>query len=205
VHLRNKTNSYYFTLQSYIFTAMLSDDLKEQTQVNHQLLEKKLVLKMRSLCSQSDYVKLLSFFYSYFGGLEQQISKHLIMERIPDYMRRRKAEALLADIKTLGAEPPALADGSHLPTIVDHRQALGALYVMEGSTLGGEIISRMIGKQLSLVKGLSFFKGYGHETADMWQAFKADLNKPENLPGDAVVEAANETFRKFADWLDLSY
>jgi len=42
---------------------MLAEQLKEQTKTNLQLLEKSLVLKMRSMRGSPDYVQLLSALY----------------------------------------------------------------------------------------------------------------------------------------------
>lgn len=183
---------------------MLTDDLKEETKLNHQLLEKKLVARMRTMHSTTDYAKLLSVFYSYMGGLEQQIGACLNESVLPDYHERRKASALKADIEFLGGQIPLIATIDHLPTIKTHLQAIGALYVMEGSTLGGQIISQMISKQLNISEGLSFFKSYGDGTMTMWRRFKNVIDMPEHLPGTAVLTSANETFKKFGDWFDLN-
>jgi heme oxygenase len=183
---------------------MLSDDLKEQTKTNHQLLEKKLVAKMRAIRSTAGYGNLLSVFYSYFGGLELLIDKHLNTEYLPDYGHRRKASALITDLAFLGTPLPALAGQNALPVIENHLQAMGALYVIEGSTLGGKIIAAMIGKQLGITKGLSFFESYGENTMLMWEKFKTVLNLPGNIPADALIESANETFLKFGEWFDIS-
>ncbi|MDN3547836.1 biliverdin-producing heme oxygenase [Mucilaginibacter aquaedulcis] len=146
---------------------------------------------------------LLSLFYSYFGGLEQLINNHLSMDSVPDYTRRRKTRAIADDISALGGKLPALAPADYLPQIISHGQALGALYVIEGSTLGGKIISRMVGQQLGLSEGLTFFQGYGEDTMAMWQRFQAVLDQRENLPGTELIDAANQTFLKFSEWFDL--
>jgi heme oxygenase len=181
---------------------MLTDKLKELTKTNHQLLEKKLVAKMRSLRGNDDYINLLGIFYSYFGGLEKLMQSHLLTARVPDYSKRRKAEALASDIEVLGGKLPELATTDSLPNITNHAEAMGALYVMEGSTLGGKIISEMLTKQLGLNDGLSFFRSYGDETMMMWKQFQSVLNEPELSAGTEVVAAANETFLKFSEWFD---
>lgn len=182
---------------------MLSDELKEKTQANHQLLEKRLVAQMRSIQSEQDYTALIAFFYSYFGGLEKAIEQHLDQTRFTDYHTRRKAELLANDLNELGTASPLLATGNQLPVINNHQQALGALYVIEGSTLGGQIIGKMIAKQLPALgnHGLSFFNGYGDDTMPMWERFKLVINQPENLPGDEMIMAANETFLKFSQYI----
>lgn len=183
---------------------MLTEELKEQTKFNHQLLEKKLISRMRSMRSVTDYTDMLGIFYSFFGGLEKMIVLHVNQIDFPDYHQRRKSADLAADLIQLGAIKPVLALKSELPLIQGNEQALGALYVIEGSTLGGKIISKMISQQLPLIKGqgLTFFNSYGEETIPMWERFKIILNRPEHLPGEVMINTANETFLKFSNYFD---
>lgn len=187
---------------------MLSENLKEQTLIKHQELEKKLVGKMRSMQSVIDYALLLQLFYSYFGGLENLINPHISAKTLPDYIERRKAVLLSSDLLILKAKTPMFASDDHLPNITNTAEALGALYVMEGSTLGGQIIKKMLGKQLGIAENYatSFFNGYGDDTMKMWASFKSaldKLNSPET--NEQVINSANQTFQKFSEWFDIHY
>ncbi|NNU33797.1 biliverdin-producing heme oxygenase [Mucilaginibacter sp. S1162] len=90
---------------------------------------------------------------------------------------------------------------NELPQITNYLQGFGALYVIEGSTLGGQIISKMVQQHLPVQdgKGLSFFNGYGDKMHQMWGAFKDILNKAAATPEDEqiIIAAANDTFAKF--------
>lgn len=183
---------------------MLTDELKQNTLHNHQIVEKKLIAKIRQIQSPEDYLGLLKIFYGYFGGLECLINTHLLMGKLPDYHLRRKADALKKDIEYLNGEIPDFAYGIQLPHIASHQDALGAMYVIEGSTLGGKIISQMIRKQLGISGGMDFFESYGDNTMIMWKAFQAILNQPENSTSSEIITAANETFLKFSEWFDLN-
>lgn len=180
---------------------MLSEKLKAETLTNHQQLEKMLVGRMKSVRSAQDYIDLLQLFYSYFGGLETRINQFISEEQLPDYADRRKSAALAKDITDLGGTPVTLADGDSLPQIENVLQAFGALYVIEGSTLGGKIISKMMAQQLGITNGvgLSFFNGYGDNSMPMWDKFKQklDLLAQNDNDENIVVEAANQTFTKF--------
>ena len=99
---------------------------------------------------------------------------------------------------------PAKAALHFLPEISGHAAALGAMYVIEGSTLGGQIICNMLKKQLKIEDGLSFFSGYGEQTIPMWKRFQAVLDLPGSQQGDKIIEAANDTFGKFEVWFDLN-
>ncbi|MFA6245491.1 MAG: biliverdin-producing heme oxygenase [Mucilaginibacter sp.] len=181
---------------------MLSDKLKEETKQNHQILEKALIGRLKSIRSAQEYAGLLKLFYGYFGGLETQINKTIDGTLLTDSTQRRKTQAIADDILALGDGVPAKATGNYLPRINDHLEALGALYVIEGSTLGGKIISKMMQQQLGFDKGMSFFSGYGDKTEQMWGTFKQALNNQAQNPGQeaVVIAAANETFLKFGEW-----
>jgi len=184
---------------------MLSEQLKAGTKLNHQLLEKKMVAAIRAISSIKDYEQLLIVFYSFFGGLEAAINIHIDRTQLPDYAQRRKTAALADDLAKLGGLLPQLAPPNDLPAILNHLQALGALYVIEGSTLGGSIISKMVSRQLNMHDnaGLSFFNGYGNDTEEMWQIFKQTLDTSVKPPDEeTVIQAANETFLKFGNWFD---
>lgn len=184
---------------------MLSEKLKEYTKKNHQQLEKVLVTKLRSIRSTAEYAELIKYFYGYFGGLETRIDAVLDPNLLPDSAERRKTQSLANDLSFLGATVPAKADGDALPTINNHLEALGALYVIEGSTLGGKIISKMMQQQLGMgQQGLSFFLGYGDSSMPMWEKFKAMLNRQANNPEEeaVVIAAANQTFFKFEEWFE---
>src|SRR5690606_9114973 len=184
---------------------MLSENIKEKTKANHLSVEKKLIAEIRSVNSEEDYGKLLNLFYSYFGGLELAINQHLKISYLPDYEQRRKTTALAADLTSMRMPLPKMASKSDLPEISNHYQASAALYVIEGSTLGGLIISKMLAEQLGWTdySRMSFFNGYGDRTTSMWQEFRQSLDKPiYNLKEEIIIYTANQTFIKFGDWFD---
>ena len=187
---------------------MLAELLKEKTFPEHQNLENKLVSKMRSMASINDYSRLLQLFYSYFGGLEKLIHPYINSKELPDLTERRKANLISSDLITLGIKIPLITRDNELPSINNSSEAFGALYVMEGSTLGGQIIKIMVSKQLGIPENYatSFFNGYGNETMKMWTAFQQLLNH-DNLfknPND-VIDSANEAFTKFSQFFDIHY
>jgi heme oxygenase len=183
---------------------MLSEKLKEETKQNHQILEKALVSQLKAIRSPQEYASLLKLFYGYFGGLETLINNVIDNNLLTDSDQRRKTQAIANDILALGEAVPAKASGNDLPRINDHLEALGALYVIEGSTLGGKIISKMMLQQLGTDKGMSFFAGYGDKTEQMWDTFKQALNSQAQNPEQeaVVIAAANQTFLKFGEWFE---
>ena len=185
---------------------MFTDKIKEATLIQHQQVEKTLVSKMKAIRSMEGYVDLLKIFYGYFGGLEQKINSYINTSNLQDHHQRRKTDAMADDIKALGGILPVKADDNSLPAINNALKAFGALYVIEGSTLGGSIISKMMQQHLQFEgqKGLSFFNGYGEQTHQMWAGFKAALNAAVTTADDetVVLQAANDTFGHFKQWME---
>ncbi|PJJ79669.1 biliverdin-producing heme oxygenase [Mucilaginibacter auburnensis] len=184
---------------------MLTEKIKATTLQYHQETEKILVGKMKSMRSVADYAHILELFYGYFGGLELLIDKHINTQNLPDYTDRRKTAALANDLTNLKGNLPPKAEDTELPQINNLLQAFGALYVIEGSTLGGKIISKMVQQHLGITdgQGLSFFNGYGEDTGNKWVQFQQKLNAiaPTEAQQTEVIAAANNTFEKFRDWM----
>ena len=188
-------------------TDNLTDQLKNKTVEKHQRVEKSLLLLLKSMESTADYLQILHIFYSYFGGLEQSIDPFINEQVVDDYHYRRKSSAIADDILSLHGSFPEKMGAGLLPEISNPWQALGAMYVMEGSTLGGTHIAAMIAKRIPYLSShLRFFKGYGSETQTMWEKFKMNLNRysadPEKWP--MVINAADETFEKMNHCIQLN-
>lgn len=182
---------------------MLSQKLKEQTKEMHQQLESVVVRQIKQIRSREDYVRLLQKFYGYFLPLELKFDQQLNDDNIPKYSHRRKAFLLLNDLKSLNElETPALTDG--IPVIDSLPKALGAFYVLEGSTQGGNIVADMLTKYANVTPdSTSFFRAYGDDKTEMWRSFIERLNEAsdgENFEAE-VIESANQTFSRFREWM----
>ncbi len=86
--------------------------LKEYTKREHQALEKQLVQRMKITRTTQAYVQLLGLFYHYYDALETAMEPWL---DIPDAPARRKAAAILQDIRDLGGTLPKPACPSPHP------------------------------------------------------------------------------------------
>lgn len=176
--------------------------VKEATQLLHTEVENLLMPKLTSISSTADYAAVLRVFYGYFFPLEQRLQQYLTPEKLPDMASRRKAGAILHDLNAIGYTDESLPVCRQLPRITSVAEAFGALYVMEGSTLGGKMIARMLRKNEALAiadEALTFFSGYGDETGSRWKSFLAALNGQENR--EEMVAAANETFYYLKRWM----
>ncbi len=82
-------------------------------------------------------------------------------------------------------------------------EALGCLYVLEGATLGGQVIVRRL-RDLPREALLSaFFTSYGQDVGAMWQAYREFLTgyAEGRDEDDVIVESACATFATIGAWL----
>ncbi|MFD2940245.1 biliverdin-producing heme oxygenase [Flavobacterium notoginsengisoli] len=177
---------------------MLSTIIKEATKTGHQETEKKVVLRIKNINNDLDYIELLKCFYAYFNAVEKAIAPY-INTVLPDYSNRRNSSYIKTDIEELGGSIDRLPVAA-ATEIKDPIQAMGALYVLEGSIMGGPYIVQMLQKK-GIEKGFSFFSGYGSESGLKWASFTVALNiLPQTESDNAkAVDAARETFSRFGD------
>jgi heme oxygenase len=117
---------------------------------------------------------------------------------------RLKCSLLRDDLLVLGRDPASVRVCEKLPRLDSFLEGLGCLYVLEGSTLGAQIISRRLQEKLQLGgrSGASYFNAYGGLIGSRWTEFKRFVSASVE-PGQAqsVVEAARDTFMCFYEWL----
>ncbi|MBL1407255.1 biliverdin-producing heme oxygenase [Sphingobacterium faecale] len=176
---------------------MVSIKIKEATKQAHQELEKTVVLQLKAVRNQSDYAEVLKNFYAYFQAVEKAIAPFIDKDSLPDIAERRNSSYIREDIEELGSDTSTLPTAIP-PVITNLQQAFGALYVLEGSIMGGPYIVQMLQKY-GMTKGFHFFSGYGADSSKMWAAFTAVLNRVPKTEEEesTMVETANETFQKF--------
>ena len=122
---------------------------------------------------------------------------------------RARAPMLEADLTVLGLDARQIAQlprCDHIFRPADAAAFMGALYVVEGSTLGGVQIARALSGLFDGPEGegRTFFLGYGERHSLMWRGFLARLDA---FAGDeareaAAIEGAVRTFTDFEIWMD---
>lgn len=191
---------------------MLRDQLRLHTQAQHERIEATLNLPA-SIRNHDDYARLLGAFYGFYVPLETALLSHeAALSGVGVKLSgRRKAHKVRTDLESLrmsGEAIDELALCPSPPVLPTWRHALGSLYVMEGSTLGGQVIARQLRRHLDLPAALhlQFFSGYGARTGTMWRAFVDSLNAV-NLPVEDtadVLQGARETFEALERWMAAS-
>lgn len=180
--------------------------LRAATAAEHQRVEETLGLMDPELTPErlATVLALLhGFWLAAEQGLDAWAQRAPADARSLEWARRRRAHLFAADLATLDIR--ACAPGRpELPPVADTDEALGRLYVLEGSTLGGTFIDRHLATLPDLSGGvrLRAFSPYGADTGAMWHAFRREARARVVAGGntDRLVGAARTTFAALADW-----
>lgn len=181
---------------------MLSDLLKSQTQTLHDKLEKNPFMQKieKETFTKEDYIILLELFFKLHHCLETQMME---FEELNMPMRERKSH-LTSDLLKLNYDVHKAHNnfGCDLEIKIDTlSKAYGALYVLEGSRMGGLFLSKLIRTQLGEEIPLSYFDGFKEQTAAYVSRFKAILNEKSSiLSTQECVQSAKDIFI-FVDYL----
>lgn len=121
----------------------------------------------------ANYLALLRSYAALYHAIEPAIDQWLTSMRSPfSYSNRHKLPWILQDLEYFGVTPFTTLQ-TRVPEINNWGALVGTLYAIEGSTLGGQVISRSLAAHLGLGKqsGARFFNGYGDSTHLMWDEF----------------------------------
>lgn len=182
-------------------------NLRQGTAESHLKLEENPLSKaiLDPAVTVSDYQKYLIALYGVTASCERQVFP-LLSTIVPDLDQRFKADLIVDDLRKTGLPeelinsiPVYQFEFSTIP------EALGIMYVLEGSTLGGRVLYKHINQTLGLTyeEGASYFWGYGPQTGVLWKSFIAALTRFVEESDDAapIIESAKKTFTLIDNWL----
>ena len=151
------------------------------------------------------YFDLLGRLYGFHEPFETAVAQAGPPGVPPEQWRR--AHLLRADMMALGRSDTAVAglpQHSAPRSLWSPAHAMGCLYVMEGSTLGGRQLARQLDHLLpaSTTDGRMFLLAGVDRDHVRWRDFCAALDKcgAEPVPRAEMVAGAIETFRCFEAW-----
>lgn len=178
--------------------------LRAATAAAHKDLEQALGL-LEDPLSRSRFVALLERFWGFHAVWEPAIGQHAPLRSL--MAGRYRLAQIADDLRALGLtqqEIMALPQCSRAAGLaISIENALGSLYVLEGSTLGGQIITRALRDQPWVPpSGLRYFDPYGPETGARWRALQAALSAASAPSAEpAIIAGAVRTFELLRAWL----
>jgi len=175
--------------------------LKEATQSQHEATESLLFPHQSwDTFSLPDYRQFLKIQYVFHTHTERSIDE-VLSPRLKEQLhwsRRRKLSLIQSDLAELDSATPEIND--HAQPLTSEAEALGYLYVTEGSTLGGRMISKALSEneQLATRCSFRFLNVYGTETGRYWKEFLQVLSEEVAAQQEeTVIAAAQRAFSLF--------
>jgi heme oxygenase len=182
----------------------LRDQLRHETRQEHHDLEKALDLFFAQF-NVTDYGNLLVKFFVFHvafdaylavKGLEGSSAEKFYLDG------RSKKNWLAQDMDFMGIDNVVdirkLSHDDFAILLPSTEHIWGAIYVIEGSTLGGEILARHFTKTLGLFPeaGLRFFTAYGAETNAKWNETIRQLESlaKQDVRHANIIVGAKRTF-----------
>ena len=189
---------------------MFSRTLKAETQyLHHQLDNHPTLSSLLKPISPDIYQDVLSVLYGYYKPLEATFALYEqtdTMQQLSWSALRYKSDRLYRDLCQMDVDLVNSAWCHELPNIQSEASLIGVLYVLEGATLGGQVIKRHLNNNPHLQHlPKTFFDGYGKATGQMWQTYQTVLQTfYERNQQDApiIIEAAKTTFTTLFNWLE---
>lgn len=181
----------------------LGEALRGATRQAHAAVDQHPLLRplITPTLDQTQYGRALAALHALYAVLEPRVSG-VLTPGVPTYRYFPRLDALNGDLKTMGLLPRPDGGGLSLLPTVTLDQRLGALYVLEGSALGGQMIHERI-RRVKPDFPLRFFGGTGMDSLAHW----ADLQQFLETIGEQVVledacQSAHDTFMALLRHLD---
>lgn len=143
----------------------------------------------------TDYTTYLQRFEPVIAFTEAEIFP-MVAAIVTDLDERRKHHFIKNDLMFLSA--PMNSDLIAATSPVSTARAMGFMYVMEGSTLGGAVIHRhLVASGVVPAAACRFFTGYGAATGEKWKRFLNILCEYVAIHhcADEVIAGAVEAFQ----------
>jgi heme oxygenase len=145
----------------------------------------------------SGYIAFLTSLAHVVVPLERALETAGVSLLLPDWSERRRTRALVEDLRDLDREPPTEAI---VPPMGGEAWQFGALYVLEGSRLGGAVLVRRALDNADIrVRAATRYLGHGSGRS-FWPSFLARLEASSAVrqaPQEAVA-GAREIFTLFS-------
>jgi heme oxygenase (biliverdin-IX-beta and delta-forming) len=180
---------------------MITERLKAETAAHHKATEavsygEKI---MSGSLTKEEYATLIEKNYI----LHALVEKALVDSgKIPENMSlsdRLKTQSLIADLTLLNHPIPALPSISI--SYDTTAKALGAMYVVEGATLGGAYIFKALQRNPNIapIGSFNYYSVYGDAIGPNWKTFQEGLIQAVNTPEleDEAIKSAKQTFELF--------
>lgn len=185
--------------------------LRERTDDIHQLLHRhsSFVALFEQTLDAREYLRLVQRLYGFYAPLDDVVEAITADDVLRDYAYVRRSNLLKRDLLDLGlshASIEALPLCPQFAHLITPKTLGGALYVVEGATMGGSVIERAVSKTLKTdgPEGRRYWSWCRAEGKQCWSkliTYFDSLDVTDDVLEDHLT-GATETFRIFAEWLE---
>ncbi|MGO4771424.1 biliverdin-producing heme oxygenase [Flavobacterium sp. W22_SRS_FK3] len=182
------------------------NSLRSKTSESHQNLEKLPI--SRSIIDPEITIKEYALYLSLMHDIVQNFENDIhpiLSDVISDLNERKKAQHILNDLEVTGIQKKKIISPFINSSEMSVQFAMGIMYVVEGSTLGGRFILKNIKDSLGYdeVNGASYFSGYGNKTGSYWKKFLKELTdfQEKTNSEDEIINGAAYGFKIINDHL----
>ncbi|MGQ0457775.1 MAG: biliverdin-producing heme oxygenase [Hyphomicrobium sp.] len=183
--------------------------LRTATQPDHERVEAHFGFHARTPC-KNEYRHLLESLWGFYRPVEHALAQIDWRDCGICVSERSKVRWLEDDLLHLGSAPDAFSNMQQCvfaPKARSIPEGLGVLYVLEGATLGGQLIIRQLGPGLGIGPKLGgrFFASYGRNVGQMWRSYIEALERAgcDDADCETIERTAVATFQTFQSWFEL--
>jgi heme oxygenase (biliverdin-IX-beta and delta-forming) len=181
--------------------------LKAQTHQQHKQIEQRMPFFNATFTLQ-EYVRTVAIFLGFWEPMEQRLAAINGWQTVGIHLTHRfRAHRLHRDLRALGVSELEIENfprATSLPILTNVYNGLGCLYVLEGSTLGGQLIARELARRFAIDdhSGTSFFFSHGSNVGEQWQQFCSAVTIHVDHPAkeNAALTSAVATFASLDSW-----
>lgn len=164
--------------------------LREATAASHDAIDRQ--LQLGADLPLDRYVRILQGFEGFLSAWEPAVAAALLPGQRAWFSSRSRLAFVRQDLASL-APGAATAPAPVLPPLPNGSAAFGAMYVLEGSALGGQVIARRVAERFGFdrQRGAAYFHGFGDRTGALWREFRERLEAEVDPAhrGDACAAA----------------
>ncbi len=180
---------------------MITERLKAETAEHHKATEgvsfgHKI---MNGSLTLDEYATLIEKNYILHAVIEKAMAESNLIPAEFELAKRNKTQALHDDLVLLNKSIPALPHSDIKYTGM--AAALGAMYVLEGATLGGAYIFKALQRNpvIAPIGKFNYYAVYGDAIGPNWKSFQENLLKYVNTTEleNEAIESAKQTFDFF--------
>lgn len=157
-------------------------ELRSATAACHARVESHFSSLLSPAPSIDEYRHFLGAMYAFHGAMEPALEA--VLPRSRD-----RLDALLLDLRALDLSPPSVL--CEVPSLDSHGLALGAAYVVDGSSLGARVLFRHLSPRLDA--SFAFLERSGEGAVSAFRALVATLDA-HGAERDDIVSGAVATF-----------